>query len=130
MLKDLSPGLKISITRSINTAFEQYMSKIDWNEDQYDLEAFVVEWKEYINHTASWYEKVSNETKADPVFHAELAVKINETIEKIINEEPTQDQVDEIEFLEKQVASSNRDYSCRAEARYVIEQLKKSLKKS
>lgn len=130
MLKNLSPGVKISISRSISTAFEQYMNSIEWNEEIADMKMFVLRWKEYITQNASWYEKVDETLKTDPAFHEELANKINQTINKILSERPTDDQIKEIEELQKQVSIKEYTYSCRAEARYVIEQLQKELKKN
>lgn len=130
MLKNLSPGVKISISRSISTAFEQYMNSIEWNEEIADMKMFVLQWKEYITQNASWYEKVDETLKTDPAFHEELANKINQTINKILSERPTDDQIEEIEELQKQVSIKEYTYSCRAEARYVIEQLQKELKKN
>lgn len=130
MYKNLTPGVKISISRSISTAFEQYMKSIQWDEDQADIAAFVKEWKEYITHSASWYVKVDENVKEDPAFHRELAVKINQTIDKILNEKPTEEQMNTIEQLQKQTNSEEYMYSCRAEARYVIEKLQQKLEKS
>ncbi|MGM9924979.1 MAG: hypothetical protein ACI35R_12110 [Bacillus sp. (in: firmicutes)] len=130
MLKNLSPGMKISISRSIYTAFENYMNSIQWNENEANIEQFVQEWREYIMHHASWYEKVDDEVKADPAFHSALAAKINQTIDKILNEVPTEEQMTEIEELQKQVETKEYFYSCRAEARYVIDQLQKEIKKN
>jgi hypothetical protein len=124
MFKDLSPGIKISITRSITTAFEQYMNRIDWNESKMDLSAFIADWRDYIQNQASWFEKLDSDIKNNPLFHEELAEKINETIEKILSEEPTQAQMDEIDALQKEVREEY-NYSCKTEAKYVIEKLKK-----
>lgn len=130
MLKNLSPGVKISISRSISTAFEQYMNSIDWNEEVADMKMFVLKWQEYINQNASWYDKVDESLKNDPAFHAALAEKINQTIDKILSERPTDAQMAEIEELQKQVSVKEYAYSCRAEARYVIERLQNELKKN
>jgi hypothetical protein len=129
MLKDLSPGLKTSITRSISLSFEQYMNKINWSEDQFDIEAFMGEWKSYLHKSASWYDKVSDEIKASPLFHEELVVKINETINKILAEKPKPEQMEEIEELQMKV-NKEYNYSCRAEARYVLEKLREELKRN
>lgn len=128
MFKDLSPGIKISITRSITTAFEQYMNRIEWNESKMNLSAFIAEWREYIHTQASWFEKVEDDTKNNPQFHQELAEKITETIEKILSEKPTQAQMDEIDALQKEL-KEEYDYSCKTEAKYVIEKLKEAIKK-
>jgi hypothetical protein len=126
MLKDLSPGIKISISRSITTVFEQYMSKIEWDDDKFSLESFMKDWRDYITHSSSWYGQISEEIKSNPAFHEELAGKINETIDKIMSEEPTEAQMQEIEELE-QKAGREYDYSCKLEAKYVIERLRRSL---
>ena len=106
------------------------MNSIQWNENEANIEQFVQEWREYIMHHASWYEKVDDEVKADPAFHSALAAKINQTIDKILNEVPTEEQMTEIEELQKQVETKEYFYSCRAEARYVIDQLQKEIKKN
>lgn len=128
MFKDLSPGIKISITRSITTAFEQYMSRIDWNESKMDLNSFVADWREYIQNQASWFDKLESDIKNSPDFHQQLAEKINETIEKILSEKPTKVQMEQIEALQKEVREEY-NYSCKTEAKYVIEKLKKKLSK-
>jgi hypothetical protein len=124
MFKDLSPGIKISITRSIITAFEQYMNRIDWNETKMDLAAFFADWRDYIQNQASWFDKLDSDIKNNPLFHEELAEKINETIEKILSEKPTKAQMDEIDALQKEVRE-DYNYSCKMEAKYVIDKLKK-----
>lgn len=128
MFKDLSPGIKISITRSITTSFENYMSEIGWNEKKYSIEKFVDQWRKYITTNSSWYDKISDDVKNNPIFHEELAVKINETIDKILSEEPTKEQMDEIEKLQSELGEEY-DYTCKTEAKYVIDLLKKELKK-
>lgn len=127
MYKNLTPGVKISISRSISTAFEQYMKSIQWDEDQADIAEFVADWKGYITSNASWYAKVDESVKEDPAFHKELAAKINQTIDKILNDKPTEEQMNLIELLQKQTNSEEYMYSCRAEARYIIEKLQEKL---
>lgn len=128
MFKDLSPGIKISISRSISTAFEQYMNRIRWNENKFDIEEFISEWQHYITNNSSWYGKISDDVKNNPAFHEQLADKINETIDKILSEEPTEDQMQEIEKLQQETGEE-RNYSCKTEAKFVIEDLKQELKK-
>jgi hypothetical protein len=128
MLNKLPQGVKISLTRSITLAFEQYMKGIQWSEDKYNLESFVLDWKEYAAKHASWYAKIDDTLKSDPAFHEELAVKINETITKILSEEPTPEQMNELEELIKKTGSPDIDYSCKAEAKFHIEQLKGKVK--
>jgi hypothetical protein len=123
MYKNLPQGTKISITRSIHAAFEQYMGKIEWNEEKYDTEEFIREWRRYIENHASWFERLSNEDKADSTFHEELANKINSTIEKIVNEAPTAEQMERLNALLAEKGLDNVTYSCKAEAKYWIERL-------
>lgn len=104
------------------------MSEIGWNEKKFSIENFVAEWRKYINTNASWYDKIDDDQKNDPTFHEELAGKINETIDKILSEEPTQEQMEEIDKLQKALGKEY-DYSCKTEAKYVIERLKEDLKK-
>lgn len=131
MLKDLAPGVKISITRSITTVFEQYMARINWEENKYDLNEFIHEWREYIGNNASWFDKVSEEMKVSPSFHEDLAQKINETIQKILSEEPTAEQIAELEQLQEKTGNEI-SYSCKAEAKYLLDCLssEQSKKKS
>lgn len=128
MFKDLSPGIKISITRSITTTFENYMNDIGWDENKFSMEKFVDEWRKYINSNSSWYDKISDDIKNNSIFHEELAAKINETIDKILSEEPTKEQMEEIEKLQKELGEEY-DFSCKTEAKYVIDLLKKEIKK-
>ncbi|WP_232233791.1 hypothetical protein [Bacillus sp. J33] len=127
--KDLSQGIKISISRSITTSFESYMNGINWTEDKFNMQNFVAEWGEYIINHASWYSQISEETKADSEFHEQLAVKINEVINKILSEKPSQAQMEEISELQEQLGEEY-DYSCKIEAKYIIEQMKEKLKKN
>jgi len=127
MFNELSPGIKISISRSISTVFEQYMENIKWDENKYNLEDFIKEWREYINNHASWFGQVSDDIKKDPRFHEDLAKKINETIEKILTEAPTTDQVEKMNQLQKEL-KKDYSYSCKAEAKYLIQSLTSQVK--
>lgn len=127
--KELSQGIKISISRSITTAFEQYMNNIEWNDNRFHLQSFVDEWRHYINHHSSWYNQISDEMKADAEFHEELADRINSTLDKILSEEPTAAQIEEIDSLQKEL-KEDVSYSCKMEAKYVIEKMKEQLKKN
>ncbi|MFL0362309.1 hypothetical protein ACH0BF_04720 [Pseudobacillus sp. 179-B 2D1 NHS] len=128
MLSSLSQGIKISITRSIKIAFEQYMAKISWDEKAYRFEDFMDEWRTYIHTSSSWYSKVDSEMKSSPEFHEELAAKINEVIEKVFSEEPTAEQLQELAVLQKKMGT-DFDFSCRSEAKFYIELLTDQLKK-
>lgn len=130
MLKSLSHGVKISITRSISQAFEQYMNSISWDEKKVDFNKFLQEWRSYSDGNASWFDKIDNSIKSDPTFHEELAEKINETMEKVLSEEPTEEQINEINHLVKALGVDDVNYSCKAESKYHIEQLTNKLKKN
>ncbi|MGF2618203.1 hypothetical protein ACQUWN_21705 [Rossellomorea aquimaris] len=112
------------MSRSITTSFENYMEKIEWNEDKFNLSQFVEIWKDYISNSASWYKQLSAEQKNDPEFHEDLAKKINEIIEKTFAEPPTSSQIEEIDALQKEL-NTDYEYSCKAEAKYVLTFLKK-----
>ncbi|TFE04091.1 hypothetical protein [Jeotgalibacillus salarius] len=126
MLQQLPTGTKISITRSINTALEQYMAEIEWNEDKFSMVEFMNGWSTYITTQASWYQNLEPSVKESPEFHEELANKINETIEKVLEEEPTPAQIERIEQLQLSTGT-DMDYSCKAEAKYVIQSLERKL---
>lgn len=126
MLKNLSSGTKISITRSIKTSFEQYMASIQWKEDKFDIQSFIVAWRSYINEHASWYKNLDEEIKYNEQFHEELAVKINETIEKILSEEPSAQQIAKLEELQER-SGTDIDYACKLEAKYLIDKLEANL---
>jgi len=104
------------------------MNDIGWDENKFSMEKFVDEWRKYINSNSSWYDKISDDIKNNSVFHEELAAKINETIDKILSEEPTKEQMEEIEKLQKELGEEY-DFSCTTEAKYVIDLLKKEIKK-
>jgi transketolase len=128
MFKNLSSGTKISITRSIKTSFEQYMASIQWEEDKFNIENFIQSWRSYITEHASWYKNLDEQTKNDPEFHQELALKINETIEKVLSEDPSADQIEALEEIQK-AQGTDYDFSCKAEAKYLLEKLVVSSKK-
>ena len=128
MYKDLSSGVKISITRSISTSFEAYLARIGWNEDKFSMEDFVQEWQTYFKDNAAWFDKVPQEVLLSEEFHAEIAKKIDEVIAKTLNEPPTAAQEETISALQKQLGTSY-SYECKAEAAYVEQLLKQQLKK-
>jgi hypothetical protein len=128
MLKNLSSGTKISITRSIKTSFEHYMSSIQWKEEKFHIEDFIQSWRTYITEHASWYKNLDEQTKNAPVFHQDLALKINDTIEKVLSEVPSEEQIKGIEELQ-QSQGTDYDFSCKAEANYLLEKLRINFKK-
>lgn len=123
MYKNLPSGIKISITRSISTAFEHYMASIDWEEDRFDMNDFIFFWRAYSEEQGTWFAKVEPEVKEDPGFHEAIAKKINETIEKIISEPVSEDLAASIEIKQEKLGTSYQ-YGCKAEAQYVEQRLK------
>ncbi|MFC7685803.1 hypothetical protein [Ureibacillus sp. GCM10028918] len=128
MYKQLSSGVKISITRSISTSFELYLASIGWDEDKFSMEEFMKIWQKYFTENAAWFDKVPQDVLLSQEFHEELAQKIDEVIAKILNEKPTKKQIDSIEKMQKQLGT-NFTYECKAEAAYVEQQLKEQLTK-
>ncbi len=126
MYKQLSSGVKISITRSISTSFESYLASIGWDEEKFSMEDFVANWQKYFTENAAWFDKVPQEVLVSSEFHEEIAKKIDESIEKVLNEKPTKKQIDSIEKLQKQLGTSYT-YGCKAEAAYIEQLLKEKL---
>ncbi|RTQ89824.1 hypothetical protein [Lysinibacillus telephonicus] len=126
MYKQLSSGVKISITRSISTSFESYLASIGWDEEKFSMEDFVANWQKYFTENAAWFDKVPQDVLVSSEFHEEIAKKIDETIEKVLNEKPTKKQIDSIEKLQKQLGTSYT-YGCKAEAAYIEQLLKEKL---
>lgn len=128
MFKDLSPNIKSSITRSITQTFEQYMTAIAWDEELYSIEDFVETWREYITTKALWYSKIPDEMKINPAFHDELAQRINEVIQRILSEPPSEDQIASIQIMQEKL-DTHKSYGCKAEAAFVETLLKEYLDK-
>ncbi|MCH4826857.1 MAG: hypothetical protein N2C11_07260 [Planococcus sp. (in: firmicutes)] len=122
MYKSLSPGVKSSITKSISKVFERYMAQIEWQEQKFQLADFMNAWKAYIENEAKWYKQVSEEVKVAPEFHESIAEKINHTIDRILKEPPSENQVARIENKQEYLQTSY-DYACRAEADFVESKL-------
>lgn len=127
MYKKLSSGVKISITRSISTSFESYLASIEWSEDKFSMEDFMISWQNYFKDNAAWIDKVPQEVLLSNEFHAEIAKKIDEVLSKILNEKPTEKQKTEIAKLQKELGT-NYTFDCKAEAAYVEQLLKEKLK--
>lgn len=126
MFKDLSPNLKSSITRSITQTFEQYMSDIEWSEEKFSIDDFIAEWREYITTKALWYSKIPDDMKNNPIFHENLAQRINEIIARILGDPPSQEQIATIQTMQEQL-NTHYEYGCKAEAVYVETLLKNHL---
>lgn len=128
MYKQLSSGVKISITRSISTSFESYLASISWEEDKFSMEDFMASWQKYFTENAAWFDKVPQEVLVSTEFHEEIAKKMDDVIAKVLSEEPTAKQIETIEALQKQLGTKYT-YDCKAEAAYVENLLKEKLKK-
>ncbi|MBX0314179.1 hypothetical protein [Planococcus glaciei] len=122
MYKTLPVGVKSIITRSITKMFEKYMSDIEWKEDLFKLEDFVKVWQDYINSNAQWNEKVPLEVKVSPLFHEEVASKMNQVINKVLTEVPSEEQISRIESMQQSIGT-DYNYSCKAEATYIEKKL-------
>ena len=127
MYKQLSSGVKISITRSISTSFEAYLASIGWDEEKFSMEDYMVSWQTYFKENAAWIDKIPAEVLLSSEFHAEIAKKMDEVIAKILNEAPTDKQVAAISKLQKQLGTDYK-FDCKAEAAYVEQLLKDKLK--
>ena len=127
MYKQLSSGVKISITRSISTSFEAYLASIDWDEDKFSMEDYMISWQNYFKDSAAWIEKIPTDILLSNEFHEEIAKKMDEVINKILNEEPTEKQKKDIAQLQKKLGT-NYTFDCKAEAAYVEQLLKNQLK--
>ena len=127
MYKQLSSGVKISITRSISTSFEAYLASIGWDEEKFSMEDFMVSWQTYFKDNAAWIDKIPADVLLSNEFHAEVAKKMDEVIAKILNEAPTDKQVAAIAELQKQLGTDYK-FDCKAEAAYVEQLLKDKLK--
>ena len=101
MYKQLPHGVKIGITRSIVVSFEKYMKEIEWNEEKFDMQQFVEQWKQYLYTKSTWINKV------------------NEKINELINEKPSEEQVEQL----KRNKVKHADEMCKLEAEYHIERL-------
>lgn len=118
MYKNLSPNLKISITRSITQTFEQYMSDIGWSQKKFKIEDYIASWQQYITTKALWYSEIPDEVKESSEFHEELAKRINTIIERILEDPPTDEQIATIQLMQEKL-NTHYEYDCKAEATYV-----------
>lgn len=123
MYKELPAGVKSSITRSMTSVFENYMASIEWDENRFQMEGFISQWRTYINESATWTDKVSDEVKQSPAFHEEVAKKMNQVIDKILTEPPSEQQIANIEMMQEEF-NTHYDYACKAEAAYIESLLK------
>ena len=118
MYKQLPHGVKIGITRSIVVSFEKYMKEIEWNEEKFDMQQFVEQWKQYLYTKSTWVNKVDDELKGHPDFHQALAMKVNEKLTSLLmkTERRTSGAI-------KRNKVKHADEMCKLEAEYHIERL-------
>lgn len=126
MYENLSPNLKSSITRSITQTFEQYMESIKWSESTFNIEDYMSSWREYITTKALWYSEISDSVKLSPQFHEEIATRINDVINRILEDPPTEEQIATIQMMQEKL-DTHYTYQCKAEAAYVERLLKKHM---
>lgn len=118
MYQLLPQGIKNSITRSIKSAFETYMEEIEWNPEKYNMDDFMSVWQSSFEKSTTWYEKIEDDVKRHAEFHAGLAEKVNQVIDKILSEEVTEEQKSLL--TDKYGAEFAEDVSCKMEAKYYI----------
>lgn len=119
MYQLLPQGMKNSITRSIKTAFEMYMASIAWNPEQYNMNDFMVVWKKSFEKGSTWYDKIEDDVKNHAEFHQGLAEKVNQVVDKILEEAVTAEQKSIL--IERYGAEFFEGISCKMEAKYYIE---------
>jgi len=121
---NISKGMKVSISHSIKKAFLKYMVEIKWDDAKYDSEQFIQFWLQHSKDNAAWMNEVSKETLEDASFQEQLNEKVNERIKKIIETEPTNEQIDQINVFVKKTGVADIDFCCKAEADYHIDKFK------
>ncbi|MGG3955405.1 hypothetical protein ABEV15_01640 [Bhargavaea massiliensis] len=129
MLKQLPHRMKMNMTLSIKKVFERYMASIGWDETKYNAATLMEQWRHYLYNEATWFAELDDTIKTNPQFHEQLAARINEIIEQLVNEPPTDEQIAEINRLVERLGIDDFPYSCRLEAKYHIERLQQELKK-
>ncbi|WP_461201731.1 hypothetical protein [Anoxybacillus sp. TBDG-1] len=129
MLKRLPHRMKMNMTLSIKKVFERYMASIGWDETKYDAATFMEQWRHYLYNEATWFVELDDAIKTNPQFHEQLAARINEIIDQLVNEPPTDEQIAEINRLVERLGIDDFPYGCKLEAKYHIERLQQELKK-
>lgn len=128
MLKDLSPNIKSSITRSITQTIEQYFASIDWELERFDVVELFEMWGEYVQERALWYDTLPDEMKESSQFQEDLANRVNELLEKTFTAQPaTEEQVANIRYMEEQLDLYNKDILCKMHATYLEQTLQEQL---
>ncbi|MFA9560399.1 CotH kinase family protein [Evansella sp. AB-rgal1] len=124
---NFSRGMKVSINYSIKKSFVEYMENIDWDDSKYDSDQFIQFWLKSSKDNASWYKEMDKNLLEDPKFQDQLTEKVNEAIQKIIETEPSEEQIDEIDKLVETLNIEDIDYCCKAEADFQLQKLRKLL---
>lgn len=127
MLNKLSKDMITSLNRSVSVAFQQYMENIQWDKDQFNIQDFFDEWQGFV-YGSSWYKNISSEMEFSTEFHEQVVAQVSETIGEILDSPVTKSQIREIIALQKELGGEYQ-YSCNAEAVYVIKTLKAKLAK-
>ena len=127
MFPTMSPGEKRSFTLSAKNCFIDYMRKIHWDDSAYDSQHFIYYWLAHSKEKAAWYNSVKDQLSSDPATAVQLQERVNSVIQNVIETPPTDDQIQEIETLINEYGLDDIDYCCRAEADFVLDQLKQKI---
>lgn len=99
------------------------MADIGWSEEKFNIEDYIANWREYITTKALWYAEIPDDMKRNTIFHEQLASRINEVIERILDDPPTDEQIATIQMMQEK-CNTHYHYECKAEAAYVERLLK------
>ena len=83
MYKQLPHGVKMGLHAQLLFLLK-YMKEIEWNEEKFDMQQFVEQWKQYLYTKSTWVNKVDDELKGHPDFHQALAMKVNEKLTSLL----------------------------------------------
>lgn len=104
------------------------MEGIEWSESKFSIEDYMSSWREYITTKALWYSEISDQVKVSAEFHEELAGRITEVINRVLEDPPTEEQIANIQMMQEKL-NTHYTYDCKAEAAYVERLLKKEIDK-
>jgi len=100
MYKQLPHGIKMKISRSIMESFKQYMSDIEWNVEKCKIEDYTEYWQRYVVNHSKWLDELEEDVRQNPLFHEELAIRITEKVNQLLNEDPTEKQLESLQELD------------------------------
>lgn len=118
MVLSLGPGLQPALRKSIRHAFVRFMDERRWNEEAFDSETFLAYWKTYVTFETDLLDEMPKSLRADAGFHISLAQLINETVEAVVEEPPSEEMIAEIEWMQEKL-DTRYQYACQSEASYV-----------